>query len=195
MKFLKKKSGGISVRAFRFLLVFAFVFTFSACAIKTRSDIAKDQERSAAERSIQENLQSHGEEIADLQSQLGVLQGKAEETDHKKKQDLNDIKKSIEGLDAKISVLEESFARVEKGQEVLYEELSAFKKGEAVNERAGKLQKKSDFDQGQEALKHKNFEEAEEFLSEYVEKNAKSKNYVKANFLLGDALFQQKKYN
>ncbi|MGZ3695899.1 MAG: tetratricopeptide repeat protein [Bdellovibrionota bacterium] len=191
------------------LIAFLLTLTLTGC-FKTREDIAREREEKELQASLQQNVVQTGQGVENLQAEIGRLQGRIEELDHRRQKELSSgLASSREGSDKALSELKGQIASLQQSQAAIFEEIKKLKEdniqlSKAVAERphaapVSSAQKKSagqsgNYDAALKAYLAKDFDAAINGFRSYLEVNAAGKKANAAHYYLGDCLFRNKDY-
>lgn len=175
----------------------------SGC-FKTRAEIEKERSEQEMQQTLHKNVYETTEGLEKTQTQIGRLQGRLEEAEHFRKSEVEEQRKTLAVMQERIAQLEQRAANSEKLETELVEEIKKMKTenlkmlseasappapaGKKKNAESGRLKA------GLEAYHAKHFAEAAEHFQKIVDAGAKNKDFVKANFYLGQSHFAQKQY-
>lgn len=189
---------------FRHLLIVLLPFLFAGC-FKTRQEIAREKEEIEVRSNLQQNIVEYNQGLEKTQSQLGKLEGRIEELEHKRKQEMSGL---LSGRDAEHKSLEELKAQVSalrEGQQALFEEMRKLKEDNlaVLADRArpapapaqgAKKKVIGSFDEALVAYKAKDFRGAADGFRAFLDTKPKGKKAIEAHFYLGESLFREKAY-
>jgi TolA-binding protein len=167
----------------------------TAC-FRTRADLEQEEAAHEVKSSLQENVQAHGEQIAELQAEHTQILSRVDQLDHNARlgseAQLKNSKANAEDLERRLRALEE-------GQAALFEEVKSLREAKIKTlqqeEVAPVLKKTYNFSELQKLVSDKKFDQATPALQRYIKDNPKSKNKIKAHALLGDSLFASEEYS
>lgn len=176
-------------------------FTLAGC-FKTRADIERERQEKEMQQTLHKNVYEATESAQATQAQLGRINGRLEEIEHFRRKDVEDQRKSATALGEKMSQLEERLAKSEALQSEMIEEMKKMKtenirlmtESAAPASSGKKNSEKSHLKLGLEAMNQKDFEGAVQHFQKAVDAGPKSKDFVKANFHLGQAEYARKNF-
>ena len=183
--------------------ILALSFLVTGC-FKTRADIEREREEKEMQQTLHKNVYDATETAQATQSQIGRLNGRLEEMEHFRRKEAEDQRKSMNVLGEKVTQLEERLAKSDALQSEMIEEMKKMKtenirlmtesSGPAPGRSKKKSAEKSSLKLGIDAFNQKKFDEAAEHLQKAVDAGPKSKDFVKANYYLGQAQFALKNF-
>lgn len=189
------------------------VATLTGC-FRTRAQMERDREEEEMRVSLRQNVVETSTSMERLQAEIGRLQGRIEELEHRNKKEFSNLSSNMsssrEGSEKTISDLTARLTALQQGQAALFEEMKKLKEEnlqltKALAERprnapAAAPQKKSaagagaSFDSAMKAFAAKDFDEAAEVFRAYLEAHPSGKNSASARYHLGESLYRQKDY-
>lgn len=195
------------MRSIYILIPLLFVLTLTGC-LRTREQIAREREEKELQASLQQNLVQTGQGVESLQSEIGRLQGRIEEMEHRRQREMNGLNSSREGSEKALADIKNQLVSLQQSQASLFEEIKKLKEdnlqlSKAVAERSraaaapSPAQKKSagsDYDAALKSYLAKDFAQAIEGFRSYLEVNSGGKKSNSAHFYLGDSLYRTKDF-
>lgn len=178
----------------RSLTLILLCLSLTGC-FRTRADIEQEEAAHEVKSSLQENVQAHGEQIAELQANHTQMLSRLDQMEHNSRLGAGAQQKNSK---ANAEDLERRLKALEEGQASLFEELKSLREAKMQalqqEETAAPPAKKRSFAELQKMVADKKYADAIGGLQRFLKENPKSKNRVKAQSLLGDALFHTEDY-
>jgi TolA-binding protein len=192
----------------KILLLLALSITLLPGCFKTRADIAKEKEEKELRASLQQNVVESNQGVERLQAEIGRLNGKIEELEFQRKQEMSAYGTSRDSSDKSVAEMKTRMEEMQKTQTMLFEELKRLKEENVQllksmdRPRAApapapgqkKSAKANSFSTALTAFKAKDYEAATSGFRSFLEMNPKSKKALDARFMLADSLYRQKEY-
>lgn len=180
--------------------------TFTGC-LKTRQDIAREREEREMQASLQQNVVQAGQGVEQLQAEIGRLQGRMEEMEHRRQREMTGLNSKGEGNEKALADIRTQLAAIGQSQTQLFEEIKKLKEdnlqlSKALAERpraqAAPAQKKSppgNFDASVKAYLDKDYETAIDGFRTFLDSYPNGKKSDSAHYYLGDSLYRTKDYS
>lgn len=150
----------------------------------THAQMEQEKEKVQLQENLHQQIAEHSENIQQIQAQMGQLQGQVENALHKRQEvDLENQKK-----------FEDKILLLEKQQKILFAEIKKLKKEGIRSFKRKAYSPKPSFKKAMNAYNKKQYSSAATKFQAFIDKYPKSKNHARANYYLGESLFQQKKY-
>lgn len=170
---------------------------------KTRAEIEQERQQKEMQQILHKNVYEATESAQQTQSQIGRLNGRLEEMEHFRRKESEEQKKAIHALGERLAQMEEKVANSERFQAELVEEIKKMKTenlrlitegGTPAASGKKNSTEKSALKLGINAYNQKQYDAAVEQLQKVVDAGPKAKDYVKANYYLGQAEYARKNF-
>lgn len=184
-----------------------FSLTLSGC-FRTREQIAREREEKEMQVSLQQNVMQTGQGMEQIQAEIGRLQGRVEEMEHRRQREMSGLNSSREGSEKSLNDLKGQLAGLQQQQQALFEEIKRLKEdnlqlSKALAERpraaapapAQKKNASASYDAALKSYLAKDFDDAIDGFRTYLEATPSGKKSQSAHFYLGDSLMRKKDFS
>ena len=189
------------------ILSLILVLPLSGC-FRTREEIAREREEREVRSTLQQNVVQTGQGLEQMQAEIGRLQGRMEEMEHRYRKEIGNLGANRDGSEKTIAELKSQIESLRETQATLFEEIKKLKEENLqlttrATSRAtapASPQKKSaagasgDYDAALKAYLAKDYDSAIEGFREYIDANPRAKKKVSAHYYLGDSLYRKRDY-
>lgn len=179
-------------------IVAALPILLAGC-FKTKAQIAKEQKQIEMQQTLNKNVANQEENLEQTQAKVGRIQGKIEELEFFRKKELEENRRTLTNYSERISMLEEKVSSMEKNQADFLKEMKKLQQDNLRMLQKGSRRSRSrgtsnSFKKGVQAFESKKYAEAASHFEAFAKRYPESKSFLRANFLLGQSHFNQKKY-
>jgi TolA-binding protein len=198
----------LSSKYFHLTLALTLALSLSGC-LRTREEIAREQQEKEMQVSLQQNVVQTGQSVEQVQAEIGRLQGRIEEMEHRRQKEMAGLNSSKEGSEKALADIKGQLANLQQQQTALFEEIKKLKEdnlqlSKQLNERpkadaTPRAQKKSAgkagrYDPALKAYLAKDYDEAINGFRGFLELFPHGKKSASAHYYLGDSLYRKKDY-
>jgi TolA-binding protein len=197
----------LSSKYFHLTLALTLALGLSGC-LRTREEIAREQQEKEMQVSLQQNVVQTGQSVEQVQAEIGRLQGRIEEMEHRRQKEMAGLNSSKEGSEKALADIKGQLANLQQQQTALFEEIKKLKEdnlqlSKQLNERPkaaeapARAQKKSaggKYDPALKAYLAKDYDEAINGFRGFLELFPHGKKSASAHYYLGDSLYRKKDY-